>query len=405
MPANLTEKYIAKIEGHGTLEVDWKKNKVNLGIHEGERLFEGMLVGRTLEESHWITPRICGVCPIAHNLSSLRACEDGLGIKIDKTSSLLRELMNCAQMMQSHMLHLFFLSLPDFLGIDRGTELAKKDPKSFQAALDIKKIADEIATIVGGRNVHPITTRVGGFHKFPDKKELENLLKEIKKTRKSVKYALDLCTKIEFPELKIDLELVAQEDNKILSSQKDPSDIKDYKKVITESIKDNSTAKWGKYKNREVMVGSLARQYFNQTKYRPLLDFKNPFHNNLAQAVELMLYHEEAEKILNKLLKTNLSCDDQNIKTDVNSGSSQDSHGVGFIEAPRGGLYHELGWDENGIITYANIITPTVQNLTSIEKSADALLEQYSNRSQKEVKRLLNMLVRAYDPCITCSVH
>lgn len=402
MPANLTEKYIAKIEGHGTLEVDWKKNKVNLGIHEGERLFEGMLVGRTLEESHWITPRICGVCPIAHNLSSLRACEDGLGIKIDKTSSLLRELMNCAQMMQSHMLHLFFLSLPDFLGIDRGTELAKKDPKSFQAALDIKKVSDEIATIVGGRNVHPITTCIGGFHKFPTKKNLENLLKEIKRTKKSVKYALDLCTRIEFPKLKTNLEFVAQSKDEILSSAKDPSNITDYKEVITEEIRKYSTAKFGKYKNREVMVGSLARQYFNQTKYRPLIDFENPFHNNLAQAIELMLYHEEAEKLLTKLLEFNF--DSSLSKSDIPELNSI-GKGIGSIEAPRGGLYHELEWNKDGIITYANIITPTVQNLTSIEKSANALLEQYSNKPKKQIERLLNMLIRAYDPCITCSVH
>ena len=284
----ITDKYITKIEGHGSLEVDWTPpsgaRKVKLHIHEGERLFEGMLVGRTIEESHWITPRICGVCPIAHNLASLNACEDGLGIKIDKTSRLLRELMVCAQMMQSHMLHLFFLSLPDYLGIDRGTELFKKDPKSFKAALDIKKVSDEIATVVAGRNVHPTTTTIGGFHKIPKKEDLEKLLENVKKTRNSAQKALNLTKNIIFPELEVDLELVAQIDEEIVSSSNGKTSVKNYKKVITEEVRRYSTAKFGKYspatgKKREMLVGALARLYFKVFKERELLDFKNPFHN------------------------------------------------------------------------------------------------------------------------------
>ena len=146
----ITNEFIAKIEGHGSLNVDWSKNSVKLNIHEGERLFEGILVGRTAEESHWITPRICGVCPIVHNLASLRAIEDAYGIKINKTSKLLRELMVAGQMIQSHVLHLFFLVLPDYIGIDRATELAKKDPASFAKALALKEVGDEIAIIVAG---------------------------------------------------------------------------------------------------------------------------------------------------------------------------------------------------------------------------------------------------------------
>ncbi len=409
----ISDKYITKIEGHGSLEIDWTPpsgaSKVKLNIHEGERLFEGMLVGRTIKESHWITPRICGVCPIAHNLASLRACEDGLGIKVGKSTSLLRKLMNCAQMMQSHMLHLFFLSLPDYLGIDRGTELANKDPKSFKAALDIKEVSDEIATIVGGRNVHPTRTAIGGFHKIPSKEELEKLLEKIKKTRKSAEKALKVCADIEFPDLKVDLELVAQKGSKIISSKNEESSIKDYKKVITEEIKSYSTAKFGGYKGREMMVGSLARLYFIDPKKveeikkeYALVDFQNPFHNNLAQAIELLLYHKEAEQILEKLLgqPTYDVGDSPTSYVGLKSG-----RGIGVIEAPRGGLYHEIHFSEKGIITYANIITPTVQNLTSIEKSAEALLVQYSNKNQKEKEHLLEMLVRAYDPCITCSVH
>jgi len=389
-------KFIAKIEGHGSLETDFSEGTVKLHIDEGERLFEGILVGRTIEESHWITPRICGVCPIAHNLASLAACEDGLGIKISETSSLLRQLMICAQMMQSHMLHLFFLSLPDFLGIDRGTELYKKDPKSFRAALDLKEVSDEIATVVAGRNVHPTATAIGGFHKIPTRKELENLLKKIKKTKKSAEHALKLCSKIKFPKLDVDLEFVTINDK----------EVGNYKEVITEEIRKYSTAKFGKYKGRTIMVGALARLYFTEVGLRisksdfEKLDFQNPFHNNLAQAIEILLYHEKAEELLKELLASKSDFDVSKSDFDIKAGK-----GIGAVEAPRGGLYHEIHWDKNGIITYANIITPTVQNLTSIEKSANALLEQNSGKPKKELEKLLEMLVRAYDPCITCSVH
>jgi len=404
----ITDKYIAKIEGHGSLETDFSKSQVKLHIHEGERLFEGLLVGRTIEESHWITPRICGVCPIAHNLASLRACEDGLKIEISETTELLRELMVCAQMMQSHALHLFFLSLPDYLGIDRGTELAQKNPKDFKAALDIKEVSDDIAAVVAGRNVHPTTTTIGGFHKIPTREQLEKLLQKIKQTRASAGRALNICSKIKFPELKVDLELVTQKKEKILSNKNDPStplrvnpSIKNYKEVITEEIRNYSTAKFGGYKGREIMVGALARLYFSDHKEKEILDFQNPFHNNIAQAIEILLYHKQAGKILEQLLAS---------KSDFDGTSKSDfdvyaSEGIGAIEAPRGGLYHELRWNNKGIITYANIITPTVQNLTSIEKSANALLEQNKEKTQKEKEHLLEMLVRAYDPCITCSVH
>ncbi len=402
----LADKFIAKIEGHGSLEIDWQKNKVELHVHEGERLFEGILVGRTIEEAHWITPRICGVCPIAHNLASLKACEDDLEIKITETTSLLRELMTCAQMIQSHVLHLFFLSLPDFLGIDRGTELMKKDPKSFKAALGLKEVSDEIATTVAGRNVHPTTTAIGGFHKIPAKKELGKLLKGVQKTRKAAEHALKLASKLKYPELEVDLEFIAQNDKNIVSCKGEKTPIKEYKKTIEEEIRNYSTAKFGSYKKREIMVGSLARLYLSDpstalgVKTKKMLDFGNPFHNNLAQAIEILEYHKKAEELLEKLLKMDL---DPSIGK---SEKQQESYvGIGAVEAPRGGLYHEFHFDKNNIITYANIITPTVQNLTSIEKSANALIGQNKFKSQKEAKHLLEMLVRAYDPCITCSVH
>jgi len=398
--------FIAKIEGHGNLTIDWKKNQVKLNIHEGERLFEGLLVGRAAEEMHWITSRICGICPIAHNLASLAAIEDALGIEVNSTTVLLRDLMQCGQMIQSHALHLFFLSLPDYLGIDRGTELAQKNPEAFKSALALKEISDKVAEIIAGRSVHPTRTTIGGFHKIPTKSILEKLLNKLKKTEKDAQNTLELVSKINFPKLKVELQLGAQDNGKIIAVSSNnikgrkESSIGSYKETIEEEVRDYSTAKFGKYRGEEMFVGSLARLaiYGNyDKKYK--IDFENPFYNNLAQAIEILIYHQKAQEIIEKLLDNKIS------KEIIKPSRNPSLKGIGATEAPRGGLYHEICLDKNNIITYANIITPTVQNLTSIEKSSQVLLEQTKNCSKKELEQLLVMLVRAYDPCITCSVH
>lgn len=391
--------FIAKIEGHGNLTVNWRKNKVKLNIHEGERLFEGLLVGRKAEEAYWITPRICGVCPIAHSIASLSAIESANKIKINQTTELLRRLMLCAQMIQSHTLHLFFLALPDYLGIDSGLELAKKNSQSFKKALALKKLSDETAEIVGGRSLHPVTLTAGGFYKIPTKNNLQKLFNQFKKSDKIAKWVPDFFSVLKYPVLKVDLEFLSLEKNQIISSKYGKTDIIDYKKSIQEEVKNYSSAKFSKFNNREVMVGALARLNISKNIYKYKINFTNPFHNNFAQAIEIFQFHQEAREIIQKLLDLEM---DSTISQPVKNSLLK---GIGAVEAPRGGLYHEIHLDKNNIITYANIITPTVQNLTSIEKSAEALLEQYKNKSQQQKIQLLNILIRAYDPCITCAVH
>ena len=406
----ITNEYIAKIEGHGSLKINWEKETVKLRVHEGERLFEGILAGRTAEESHWITPRICGVCPIAHNLASLRAIEDAYGVKINKTTEMLRDLMVCAQNIQSHVLHLFFLALPDYIGIDRGTELAQKDPASFAKALSLKEIGDEIAHIVAGRNVHPTRTTAGGFHKIPAKEDLIKLISKLEETADAAEWTAEFFSSLEYPELKVNLELVAQDGNEIVSSKTGAQFIKDYKDNIEEELRENSTAKFGKYQGREMMVGSLARMAIDglgnsASKWEKKLDFENPYHNNPAQAIEILRNHQMARETIKKLLDMEMDASIAASPSDLKPDSDGLFKGIGAVEAPRGGLYHEIHLDKKGIIAYANIITPTVQNLTSMEKSAQAVLDQHKEKSREEKERLMNMVIRAYDPCITCSVH
>jgi len=414
----ITKEYVAKIEGHGVLHIDWEKNKAKLEVIEGERLFEGMLVNRTAEEAHWITPRICGICPVAHNIASVKAIEDALGIIPNQTTVLLRDLIMTGQMIQSHVLHLFFLVLPDYVGFDRGTELAAKDPISFEMALSLKEMSDEIVFLVGGRSVHPVTTTIGGFHKIPSKQSLEKILEKIRKTEKAAQKTLEIFSALNYPELKVEVDLIAQKQNDILTvsslleknSKIKKSSIKNYKKDFEEEIKNYSTAKFAKYKGREILTGSLARLALDSENYKETvggaiiekIDFANPFFNNFAQAVEVLHFHKKAAGIIEKLLKIRL---DQKISKPKNNPKMR---GIGAVEAPRGGLYHEFHLKKDGaenFITYANIITPTVQNLTSIEKSSQLLFNQTKNRSQKERQKLIKMLIRAYDPCITCSVH
>ncbi len=402
----INQEFIARIEGHGNLTIDWRKNKVRLNILEGERLFEGILIGRTAEEMHWITARICGVCPTAHSLASLNACENALGIKPNQTTFLLRDLMQCGQIIQSHALHLFFLSLPDYLGIDRGTELAKKNPVAFKHALAIKEFSDAINDLIAGRHTHPTRPTIGGFHKIPTKVALKKLLKKLADSAEAVQKTVVLCAGLDYPELRVDLELAAQKGESIIVVSsinikgKKKSSVKRYKEDIEEEVRNYSTAKFAKYKGEEMLVGALARLAVYQnydTKYQ--LDFANPFHNNFAQAIEIDIYYQRAQEIIKQLLE--MAMDAEIVKPRAKPPLT----GIGITEAPRGGLYHEIHLDEKGIITEANIVTPTVQNLTSIEKSAQILLGQTKNRSRQEMERLLVMLVRAYDPCITCSVH
>lgn len=411
----INREFITKIEGHGALDVDWVRRKVRLKILEGERLFEGILVGRPAAEAPWLTSRICGICPIAHNLASLKAVEAALGIIPNKTTIFLRKLMVFSQIIQSHVLHLFFLALPDYLGLGSGLELAKKNPEIFKAAISLKEISDEISSVVAGRSVHPTTTTIGGFYKIPDKKTLENLLEKIEKNFNFAKTTPEIFSRLRYPQYKVELGFISQTDKKdypdyefaeIISSRNGCSKIKDYKKNIQEEIKRNSSAKFGRYKKREVMVGALARLATHQNylapvcqKYLQKIDFQNPFHNNLAQAIEILHFYKKIQETIGVLLKEKL---DSKI---IPSSSRPPLRGIGAIEAPRGGLYHEIHLNNKGKIIFANIVTPTVQNLTSIGKSSQAILDQSPKISLKQAKKLIEMLVRAYDPCITCAVH
>lgn len=398
----MTVDYIAKIEGHGRIDVDFATGSAQLHIEEGERLFEGLVVGRKYEDVHFITPRICGVCPTAHNMATIRAIESAFGVKTTPPAIALRKAMISAQIVQSHTLHLFFLALPDFLGIDSGAELMKKNPKLLKKILSVKKMCDTVLRTIGGREVHPTTTIVGGFTRFPEFHEAEEAMDLVRKTVPIAEELMEVARKAvgDFAPFHRPTTHLALEDyygdSKVYTSEPESFEPKDYQDNFSEKVVPYSSAKYGLRKGKGFLVGALSRRILSGK--RSLTG--NTFENNIAQGEEIFEFTGEMEKQIALAVSTGLKREDWSVPVEPKEGV-----GVGAVEAPRGTLYNKLWFDGNGVCTKADIVTPTAQNLTNVEEDANALLAQNKGKSEAELKRLLEMLVRAYDPCITCSVH
>ena len=411
--------YITKIEGHGFLNIKFEEHEARLTVLEGERLFEGFLLERNYLDAPFITARICGVCPTVHSLTSICALEKALGIEVSPETETLRRFLLAGQMVQSHALHIFFLALPDYLDVESVLEIAGKYPDEFHIALNLKRFGDKLITMIGGRAVHPITLQVSGFDRLPSEEQLNELLDDAKGLMDEAEQAVALFGKLAYPDLVCTTQYLAsmKKDEyatynayRIASSQGKDFEVVDYDKNIKEVVKQYSTAKFSTKDKQGFMVGALARMNIGKdllnTKAKEVLanlpvvyPSSNPFHNNLSQAVEILHFLEEIIMLLNQLLAVDMN----NARTfdyEIKAG-----YGVGACEAPRGTLYHAYEINKQGMITKCNIITPTAQNLTNIEEDAGKLLEETTDLDQEKRRHLLDMLVRAYDPCITCSVH
>lgn len=410
--------YIAKIEGHGHLECDLTKNKVKLVVTEGERLFEQLLVGRKFSDGPFIVSRICGICPTAHYLASLKAIEKALNISVSEDTKILRKIMAAAQIIQSHNLHLNFLALPDYLGLNSASQIAQKYPAEFSQALMIKKTVDEILTTISGRSIHPISPILGGFTQIPDKAKIDNARFQVEKALNAAWQQAFLFFNFEYPSIEKTTEYLALWSKNyyayysgIIKSTFGPIfEPADYQKEIEEQVRTDSSAKFGLRNKSGFMVGAIARIILSDNHLHPraknLLENSgitfeafNPFNNLLSQSIEIVHFLEEIQELLSKITHP------RTLDVEVMPYKIKAGEGVGAIEAPRGTLYHHYKIDSEGKITYLNIVTPTVQNLTNIQEDAQKLLEKNKSKSAKEKKRLLEMLVRAYDPCITCAVH
>lgn len=417
----LEEHHIAKIEGHGHLDVDFRKNKIELIIDEGERYFEKLVIGRRFQDTPYITSRICGVCPVAHQIAAIKAVEDAFNVGVNEIIKDFRRILMAAQIIQSHTLHLYFLALPDYLGLDSTITLADKDPKKLRAAFDLKHFADGVVEIIGGKAVHPTTPTVGGFLKLPKKSELETLINKAEKQIDSAKMTVELFSRFDYPEIPNKVEFLTLDnydfyEGDVISNWDSSFKPKQYKKRIREKIKSPSSAKYSLHYGKNIdhlpsprpfMTGALARINNLASKLKPKAKLEksstlktpnyNPYLNNLAQAIELV-------HALEIIIETGQDLINQKWLRMVDFKPRRSS-GVGSVEAPRGVLYHYVKTNRDGEIVEYDIIPPTAQNLANLEQDAKELIKNTKNLSSLKRRKLLEMLVRAYDPCITCSVH
>lgn len=408
--------YIAKIEGHASFLADIVKGEVEkarIKIEEGARLIEGILRGRKIEELPEIASRICGICPIVHNLTSIKAIETALGLKISEQTLLLRKLMMCSQIISSHTLHLFFFSAADFFAIESDIELIKKYPKETAWAIKVRDASNRISDIIGGRSVHPLTPTVGGFRKLPKKEDLEKLKKTCLSVMPEAEQFAKFFIKLNYPEYKRKTDYICLADNQEYSyygGKIEGFETKDFLKKIKEIQIPESVVKRTFYRDG-YMVGALPRirinnQHLNPLAKRIFLESKienhyfNPFYNILAQAIEAVHFLEEAIKIIDMLLGKGIKEEKFNIT--FRSGRGKEA-----IEAPRGTLFYDVTVTADGKVSDLNIITPTAQNLANLEKDLEDFenLKDWSKLNKKQKQQKIAMLIRAYDPCVTCATH
>lgn len=413
--------HIAKMEGHAgfmasVLQGDVKSAK--LEVKEGIRLIEGVLVGRKYYDVPIVAQRICGICPVVHNLTAIKAIENAFVIEVSPETKKLRTVLEYAQIIHSHALHLFFLSLADFLDIDNDLKLLAEYPEEAKKAMKIREFGLDIVRLIGGRAVHILTNETGGFKKVPSREELQKI---IDKGEEVFRYTVDLANffaKIKLPEFSRETEYVALSkknhyavyDGDIVSSKGLHIPVSGFESNFHELQKQKEVVKRVEHNGQSYMVGAIARGNINFGQLTPMafeylegLKIKipdyNPFHNILFQMAELLHFVEEARRLLIDISKMDLK------KALTGHYEVKEGIGVSAVEAPRGTLYYHLEIDKKGIVKNANIITPTAQFLSNLEDDIASYIPGIINLSDKEKEKKLRAFIRAYDPCISCAVH
>lgn len=419
--------HIARIEGHAGFIgkiVNGKIKEAKIETQEGARLFESLLIGRHYFDAPVITARICGVCPVIHMMTSIKAIENAFEIDPHPLIVTLRQLMLAGQTIQSHTLHLYFLVLADYFNAESGIEFAQKYPQDAKEFLALRDFGNQLIEIIGGRTIHPLTPKVGGFTKLPDTKKLAKLLADTPRNMAAAKKLLNVINGVPLPKFSRPANYVAMRDNigylpyegLISSIQNYPMSAEKFIKTVRETETVNTPSKRAKIHSKGYLVGALSRLNLNSKKLNqeaaaelkklnaPVPCF-NSFYNNIAQALEIVHLMEEVKILLDEYLSEINGFEINEIN---NQFKPKSSYGVGALEAPRGTLFHAYRIDKKGLITAANIITPTVQSLTNLEEDLKlwlAIRQRGSQINIEEEKKAVMKLIRAYDPCITCATH
>lgn len=419
---NIKINHIAKIEGHtgfmaSVLQGDVKSAKFE--VQEGVRLIEGILVGRHYKDMPIIAQRICGICPVVHNLTSIKAIENAMQVQVSVETEKFRRVMEHAQFIHSHALHLFFLSLADFLDIENDLDLIKEYPEETKKAVKIREYGMEIIKIIGGRVVHPMRNEIGGFKKVPTAEEIQNLIIKGEQTLPIALEMAEFFRTIKVPTFSRPTEYISLHSKKeyaiydgdVISNKglhmpldKFENNFHEFqrpKEIIKRVQRDGKSSYMvgaiARINNNHEKLSISARKFLNSLNFN-MPDY-NPFHNVLYQMVEVIHSMEDSLKLLRELAHADL----ENALT--KEYEIREGHGAAAVEAPRGTLYYWVDVDAKGYIKNVNIITPTAQFLTHLEDDIAAFIPGVLDKDEKAMEKKMRAFIRAYDPCISCAVH
>jgi coenzyme F420-reducing hydrogenase alpha subunit len=412
--------YLSRIEGHAHLVVDTNAGEVvecQLEVIETPRFFEKLLVGRHYTEVAGLASRICGVCSHSHTLVSLMATERAFGMEVSEQVNSLRRLLMYGEILQSHLLHLYFMAIPDYLGVNSLLAMAQSRRDLVSRALRLKKLGSEICEVIGGRPVHPVTTCVGGFHRFPEAGELQRLRHHLSKALPDLEQTVELIAGLDWPDFSHQAECLALHDTEgypqfgdtLISSAglQVPSDC--YREMIREYMVPHSTAKHARINEETYLVGPLARLRQGYHHLSPLArevaelqglspSTNNPYLSQGARLVEVLHCVEQSMHLIDQLLLDGLEYEEPVVTCKARAG-------VATLEAPRGVLLHAYSYDKEGFLVSADCVIPTAQNLANLEMDLRARVPQIIGEEPEVFQSELEKLVRAYDPCLSCSTH
>jgi sulfhydrogenase subunit alpha len=411
--------YLARVEGEGALYVtlrDGAVRDVELRIFEPPRFFEAFLRGRAYAEAPDITARICGICPIAYQMSAVHAIEDAFGVAIDAPLRALRRLLYCGEWIESHALHVYMLHAPDFLGYESAIAMAGDHRAEVERGLRLKKAGNELMRLLGGREIHPINVRVGGFYRTPTRRELAPLAEELKWARDAALQTVRWVSGFEFPDCERDYEFVALRhpaeypfnEGRIVSNKGLDIGAHDYDAHFEERHVAYSTALQSAIRGRGAyLVGPLARYSLNFDRLSPLAQqaargaglgpvCANPYRSIVVRAVEILYACDEALRLIDAYQEPERPA----VPLEPRAGT-----GYACTEAPRGILYHRYALDPEGGIADARIVPPTSQNQSSIEDDLRAFLPGWLDLDDEALRWRCEQTIRNYDPCISCACH
>jgi coenzyme F420-reducing hydrogenase alpha subunit len=414
--------HLPRVEGHGNIRIRIREGRVEEAawdVVEPPRFFEAMLVGKRWDNAPWLCGRICGICSIGHTLASIRAAEQAFGIVPDRQTAALRLLLKHMETLQSHILHLYFLAAPDFLGTGSVLPLLESHPEVVQRAARLKLLANDACDLIGGRRLHPTRTVVGGFTMLPEKAQLAALKSRLEAALPDLAATAELFQTFTLPDFVRETEFVSLRGTDhypfigggLVSSDGVARSEEDYRLMTNEYMVDHSTSKWSRLSRPSFAVGALARVNNNfallhaqaravaaACNLQPVNH--NPFMNHIAQLTECVHVVLDGIGLIEDLLAAAWGEPARPVQPRAGCG-------VAAVEVPRGILYHAYEFDREGRIVRADCVIPTSQNNANIHYDIIELARQAAQqgKTDEEIERLAAMLVRAYDPCISCSVH